>query len=166
MDCLYPLASLGLLLNLFVILLVSTAKELRKSPTMFLILNMAVCDFFMGLWCVLTATFNIFPDSDEDVNSFTYHGKYLDQKSFHPVHGIFSLFHPHFLLFPIPIFLSFPPLSSNHAHSPTSRVFSRIVRTLSSYLPLLLLFLEVRLLKGGVSLFTGSKLSLKSRILQ
>ena len=83
MDCLYPLMSNGLLLNSVVILLVSTSKELRKSPTMFLILSLAVCDFFMGLWCVLTETFNILPDSDEVVKAFTYHGKYLDLDSFY-----------------------------------------------------------------------------------
>ena len=83
MDCLYPLASVGLLLNSVVILLVSTSKEIRKSPTMFLILSVAVCDFLMGIWCVLTVTFNIFPDSDEDVKSFTYHGNFPDRKSFH-----------------------------------------------------------------------------------
>ena len=83
LDCLYPLASVGLLLNSIVILLVSTSKELRKSPTMFLILNMAACDFFMGLWCVLTATFNIFPDSDEEVKEITFHDKYPDSSSFY-----------------------------------------------------------------------------------
>ena len=86
LDCLYPLASVGLLLNSFVILLVSTSKELRKSPTMFLILNMAVCDFFMGIWCVLAATFNLFPDNDEQIQSLTTIFELLtDNSSFYSV---------------------------------------------------------------------------------
>ena len=76
MDCQYPLASVGLLLNSVVILLVSTSNQHRKSPTILLILNMAVCDFLTGLWCVLTATFNLFPDSNKEVQAMTYYGNF------------------------------------------------------------------------------------------
>ena len=76
MDCQYSLASVGLLLNSVVILLVSTSNQHRKSPTLLLILNMAVCDFLMGLWCVLTATFNLFSDSDKEVQTMTYYGNF------------------------------------------------------------------------------------------
>ena len=82
LDCLYPLTSVGLLLNSVVVLLVSTTKDLRKSPTVFLILNVAVCDFFMGLWCVLTATFNRLPDSVDEVEAITYYLKFPDHNSF------------------------------------------------------------------------------------
>ena len=82
LDCLYPLASVGLLLNAVVTLMVPMSKDLRKSPTVILIWNMALCDFLMGLWCVLIATFNVFPDSDDDVQLITYHGKYPDSSSF------------------------------------------------------------------------------------
>ena len=82
LDCLYPLAAIAITLNAVIILLVSTSKELRKSPTMLLVLNMAMCDLFMGIWCVLTATFNTFSDTREEVADASFTGSWPDRNSF------------------------------------------------------------------------------------
>ena len=62
--CLYPLGSIALILNLTVIIVILTSKTLRKSPTMVLIFNMAVCDLLLSVYCMLIATFNAFTKSD------------------------------------------------------------------------------------------------------
>ena len=82
LNFLYPLSSLALSLNLIVVSVISSFKQLRKSPTLFLILNMAICDFLMALFCISTAIFNVFPDNDEEVLAFTHTGSFPDLRSF------------------------------------------------------------------------------------
>ena len=82
LDFIYPLASVALVFNLTVIALISTCKELRNSPTTFLTLNMAVCDLFVALYCILTATFNKYLDSEGEIAAITYTEYMPDWKSF------------------------------------------------------------------------------------
>ena len=63
-DCLYPLGSIAVILNLTVIIVILTSKTLHKSPTMVLIVNMAVCDLLLSVYCMLIATVNAFTKSD------------------------------------------------------------------------------------------------------
>ena len=82
LDWLYPFASVAIVLNLTVIALISTSKELRRNTALSLILNMAVCDIFMGLWCILTAACNIYYDSEAEVVTATYTDHRPDKSSF------------------------------------------------------------------------------------
>ena len=75
-DCLYPLASVALVLNLAVILVISSTKALRKAPTMILIANMSICDLFLGVYCILSAAYNRFLNSDEEVAAYTFRNEY------------------------------------------------------------------------------------------
>ena len=66
-DCLYSIGSLAVILNLTVIIVILTSKTLRKSPTMVLIVNMAMCDLLLSVYCMLIATFNVFLKRDKEV---------------------------------------------------------------------------------------------------
>ena len=72
LNFLYLPALASLVLNFVVIAVVTSSKPLRKSPTMILIANVAICDFSLSIWCILTAKFNAYFDSDEAVLIYTY----------------------------------------------------------------------------------------------
>ena len=61
--CLYPLGSIAVILNLTVIIVILTSKTLRKTPTIVLIISMAVFDLLLSVYCMLIATFNAFTKS-------------------------------------------------------------------------------------------------------
>lgn len=82
LNLLHPLHSFALVLNLVALVLVATSKSARKSPTLLLILNMAICDLLLSIFCILSAIYNIYPDSDKDVVTFTLTGSFQDLNSF------------------------------------------------------------------------------------
>ena len=56
-NSLYFLGTVAITLNLTTVVVVSTSETLRKSPTMILILNLAVCDLLMSVCGILTADY-------------------------------------------------------------------------------------------------------------
>ena len=96
-DCRYPFGSIAVVLNLTVITVILTSKILRKSPTMVLIVNMAVCDLLLSVYCILIATFNVFLKSDEEIASLDYdHFGFPEQNS-----QFRSMCHPNILIFTV-----------------------------------------------------------------
>lgn len=81
LDGLYPLASVAFLLNFTTVITVTTSKKLRKSPSVLLVMNLAVCDIFMTLWCVLTAKNNRLLNGDKEVKLFNIKAWYFKSKN-------------------------------------------------------------------------------------
>lgn len=56
----YVLGAIAILFNLFILITVVSSKSLRRTTSMLLIGNMAVCDLLIGVYSVITGGLNIF----------------------------------------------------------------------------------------------------------
>ncbi|XP_022786583.1 C-C chemokine receptor 1-like protein 1 [Stylophora pistillata] len=56
----YVMGTVAILLNLIVLITIIFARSLRRSTSMWLILNMALCDLLIGIYSVLIGNLNIF----------------------------------------------------------------------------------------------------------
>ena len=62
----YPMGVVVIVLNLAVILTAIISSSMWQSVTMNLALNIAVCDFIIGIFSILTARFNAFPENETE----------------------------------------------------------------------------------------------------
>ena len=68
----YPMGVVVIVLNLAVIFTVIMSSSMRQSITMNLVLNIAVCDFIIGIFSILTARFNAFPENKTEAAQVGY----------------------------------------------------------------------------------------------
>ena len=62
----YPMGVVIIVLNLAVIFTTIIPYSMRQSVTMNLVLNIAVCDFIIGIFSILTAMFNMLPENETE----------------------------------------------------------------------------------------------------
>ena len=65
----YPMGVVVIALNISVIFAAIISSSMRQSVTMNLVLNIAVCDFIIGIFSILTAMFNALPESETELAS-------------------------------------------------------------------------------------------------
>lgn len=56
----YVMGAVAILLNLIVLITILSSRSLRQKTSMLLIANMAVCDFFLGMYSIIIGSLNIF----------------------------------------------------------------------------------------------------------